>query len=68
VSRAADIKSLSIIYSTTPDEAETLAGRLGSVFPKEHIVISQLSSGLGAHAGPGMIFVAMMASVPGPAV
>jgi len=65
VSKATNIKNLSVIYSTTPDEAQTLAERLGSVFPREQIVISQLSSALGVHGGPGVLFVAMRASMPG---
>jgi DegV family protein with EDD domain len=64
VSKATNIKNLSVIYSTTSDEAQTLAERLGSVFPREQIVISQLSSSLGVHGGPGVLFVAMRASMP----
>ena len=57
--QAKDLKSLSVIYSTTPDEAQTLAVRLGTIFPKEQIIISQLSSALGVHGGPGILFIAL---------
>lgn len=65
VSKATNIKDLSVIYSTTPDEAQILAERLGNIFPKEKTIISQLSSALGVHGGPGVLFVAMRANMPG---
>jgi DegV family protein with EDD domain len=65
-SKATNIRNLSIVYSTTPDEAQTLAWRLNGIFPKERTVISQLSSALGVHGGPGVIFVAMLANMPQP--
>lgn len=61
--KAVKIRNLSVVYSTTPDEALTLAARLDGVFPKEKTVISQLSSALGVHGGPGVMFVAMLANV-----
>jgi len=49
------------MYSTTPDEAQTLAERVDSVFPKERIIIARLGPVLGVHAGPGVLFVALRA-------
>ena len=63
VSKATKIRALSVIYSTTPDEAQTLAERFGNLFPKEQIIMSQLSSALGVHGGPGILFVAMTANM-----
>jgi DegV family protein with EDD domain len=57
VRKAKNIKNLSIIHSTTPDEAAMLAERLDDVFPKEKTIISQLGSALGVHGGPGILFV-----------
>jgi DegV family protein with EDD domain len=62
--KAIHIRNLSIVYSTTPDEALTLAVRLDSIFPKGKTVISQLSSALGVHGGPGILFVTMLANMP----
>jgi hypothetical protein len=42
----------------------TLAVRLDSIFPKGKTVISQLSSALGVHGGPGVLFVTMLANLP----
>jgi fatty acid-binding protein DegV len=60
VRKAKNIKNLSIIHSTTPDEAASLAERLDDVFPKEKTIISQLGSALGVHGGPGILFVAVL--------
>lgn len=57
--KANDIQQLAIIYSTTPDEAEDLARQCGSVFPREKIILAQLGSALGVHAGPGVLGVAI---------
>ena len=56
---AIDIQDLAIVYSTTPDEAQTLAKRMGSVFPKERIRLARLGPALGVHGGPGILFVAL---------
>jgi DegV family protein with EDD domain len=59
VSQAGPINDLCVVYSTTRDEAEGLAGRLGAFFPVERIIISQLGATVGAHAGPGILFVGL---------
>ena len=61
VKKTADIEALSIVYSTTPDEAQTLAERMDSIFNKEKIRLVRLGPALGAHAGPGILFVALRA-------
>jgi DegV family protein with EDD domain len=59
VSQSKEINDLCLVYSTTPDDARGLADRLGAVFPRERIIISQLGATVGAHAGPGILFVGL---------
>jgi fatty acid-binding protein DegV len=63
VKNATDIQDLAIVYSTTPDEAQSLAERMGSIFTKERIRLARLGPALGVHAGPGMLFVALRAKI-----
>ena len=55
---AANIEDLSVVYNTTPDEAQSLAERIGSVFAKEKIRIATIGPMLGVHFGPGALVVA----------
>ena len=59
VKNATDIQDLSILHSTTPDEAQALAERIGSIFPRERITLARLGPGLGVHGGPGVLLVAL---------
>jgi DegV family protein with EDD domain len=59
VKNAVDIQDMAIVYNTTPDEAQTLVGRMGSIFPKEQIRLARLGPALGVHAGPGVLLVAL---------
>jgi len=52
-----DIQAMSVIHSTTPEEAKVLAERIDPVFPKEKIIIARLGPVLGAHGGPGTLWV-----------
>jgi DegV family protein with EDD domain len=54
---ASDIDDLAVAYNTTPDEAQALAERLGSIFTKEKIKIVRLGTTLGVHMGPGALAV-----------
>jgi len=54
-----DIQDLAVVYSTTPDEAQALAERIGSVFDREKIVMARLGPVLGVHMGPGLLIVAI---------
>jgi DegV family protein with EDD domain len=54
-----DIQDLAVVYSTTPDEAQALAERIGSVFDREKIVMARLGPVLGVHMGPGVLIVAI---------
>ena len=57
VKNATDIQDLAIVYNTTPEDAQTLAARIGFIFPKERIRLAKLGPALGAHSGPGILFV-----------
>jgi len=59
VNKASGIQDLSIAYSTDYDSAISLKQRLVSVFPERRIYIEQIGAALGAHSGPGAIFVAL---------
>ncbi|MFC2000887.1 DegV family protein [Chloroflexota bacterium] len=61
VKDAKDIQDLAIVYSTTPDEAQTLAEHMGSIFTKKQIRLARLGPVLGVHGGPGILFVALRA-------
>jgi len=59
VKNATNIEDLAVVYNTTPDEAQSLADRIGSVFPKEKIRIATVGPMLGVHLGPGSLVVAL---------
>ncbi len=59
VKNTADIQDLAIVYNTTLDEALALAGRVGSIFPRDRIRLARLGPALGVHAGPGILWVAL---------
>ena len=63
VRNAVDIQDLAIVYSTTENEAESLADRMGSIFPTERIRLARLGPALGVHGGPGILFVALRGKV-----
>ena len=47
------------MHSTTPDEAQVLADRIGTIFDKDRIRLARLGPTLGVHAGPGALVVAL---------
>lgn len=59
VNKVTDIQDLAVVYSTTPDEAQVLADRIGTMFDKNRIRLARLGSTLGVHAGPGALVVAL---------
>jgi DegV family protein with EDD domain len=63
VTNAVDIQDIAIVYNTTPDEAQALLGRVGSIFPQERIRLARLGPALGVHTGPGILFVALRGRV-----
>ena len=58
VAKATNIQDLAVAYSTTPDEAQTLAERIGSIFTKQPVKIARLGTTMGVHMGPGALAVA----------
>jgi DegV family protein with EDD domain len=52
-----DIEDVSVLYSTTPDEAGELADSVTKAagFPREKIYVVQVGPVLAAHAGPGVL-------------
>ena len=54
------IEEMAIEDATTPEEAEMLAERLSSKFPKECIYRSKASPVIGTHTGPGLLVVSVL--------
>jgi len=54
------IEEMAIEEATTPDEAEMLADRLSSTFPKERIYRSKMSPVIVTHTGPRAIAVSVL--------
>jgi len=59
VKNAGNIEDMAIVYNTTPDEAQALAERIGSVFDREKIRIARVGPGLGVHGGPGAMILSI---------
>lgn len=64
VKSATNIQDLAILHNTTPDEAQTLAKRIDSIFTKEQIIIARLGTTLGVHGGPGLLFAVLREKSP----
>ena len=54
------IEELAVEHATTPDDANRLVERLGSLFPKERIYRSTISPVVGTYAGPGAMAVTIL--------
>jgi len=54
-----DIQDLSILHSTTPDDAQMLAERIGTIFPQERMTPARIGPGIGVHAGPGLLAICL---------
>jgi len=54
------IDETAIEDATTPDDAEALAERLGSKFPKERIYRAKVTPSIGAHVGPHVLAVSVL--------
>jgi len=53
------IEEMAVEDTATPDEAEALVERLGSIFPKERIYRSRMTPAIGTHTGPRLLLVAV---------
>lgn len=60
VKEFSDIDAVAIEDATTPDDLETLAGRLEDIVPPECIYRSKVSPVVGAHVGPHVMAVAVL--------
>jgi DegV family protein with EDD domain len=59
VKNAGNIQDMAVVYNTIPDEAQSLAERVGSVFDRRKIRIARVGPALGVHMGPGMLIVVL---------
>jgi len=59
VRSAPHIDDLAIVYSTTPDNAQTLANHISSLFLTTVPRIARLGPALGVHAGPGVLIAVL---------
>jgi len=58
-----NIEEMALEDATTPDEADSLAERLGTKFPRENICRSKVSPVIGAHVGPRGLSVIVLGEV-----
>ncbi|MFC1969366.1 DegV family protein [Chloroflexota bacterium] len=54
------IEEMAIEYATTLNDAEELAERLDTIFPKERIYRSRSSPVIGTHTGPGLLILSVL--------
>ena len=54
---ALGIQELSVVHTTTPDEAGSLKDRLSSLVDISRLHLARLTPALGVHAGPGLLAV-----------
>ena len=54
------LEELAVEHATTPDEADELVERLGSLFPKERIYKSTVSPVIGTYVGPQVLSVSVL--------
>ena len=64
VKSASNIQDLAVVYNTTPDEAQALEERIGTIFTKEQIKLARVGPMLGVHSGPGALAVALREKKP----
>jgi DegV family protein with EDD domain len=60
-----NIEGLAVEHATTPDDADNLIERLGSLLPKERIYRSTISPVVGTYAGPGAMAVSVLEAEKG---
>ena len=54
------LKRASVVYSTTPDEAEALKRGLGDLVPEEEVIVSRFGPVVGTYLGPGALGISVM--------
>jgi DegV family protein with EDD domain len=60
VATTKNIESVGVEFCTTPEDAEELIERIGSIIPKENIYKSIVCPVVGTYSGPGAIAVSIM--------
>ncbi len=61
VKNATNIQHLAVVYNATPEGAQALVERIGSIFDKKRIYLATVGPMLGVHMGPGALIVALRA-------
>jgi fatty acid-binding protein DegV len=56
----ASIEELAVGHGACLEEAKALVERLGAVFPKERILLSNTTPVIGAHTGPGLLLLTVL--------
>jgi len=59
VNKVNDIQDMAVVHSTTPDDAQVLADKIGAMFDKDRVRLARLGPALGVHGGPGALVVAV---------
>ncbi len=59
------IEELAVEHATTPDDANKLIERLGSIFPKKRIYQSTVSPVIGTYTGPNVLAVSVLEAEKG---
>jgi DegV family protein with EDD domain len=57
------LRQLAVVYSTEPEQAETLRERLADLLPVDEVVISRFGPALGTYVGPRTLGVALTRAV-----
>lgn len=57
------IEGLAVEHATTPDEAAALVERLGKLYPKEQILVANVSPVIGTYVGPHVLSVSILEAV-----
>ena len=57
--KAVNVQDAAVVYSTTPDDAQTLKERINAISDKIPVYISRLGPALGVHGGPGTLILAL---------
>ena len=59
VKNTPEIQDISVVYSTTLEEAKALVKRLGEIYDEAQITLARLGPVLGVHGGPGTLLVSL---------
>lgn len=57
--KALNVQEAAVVYSTTPDDAQTLRERIQAISDKIPVYLSRLGPALGVHGGPGTLILAL---------